>query len=50
MRTVIVAVVLAALLGLIGSLTVRVAGDVGPGENGAAPALRLAGDVGPGEN
>lgn len=50
MRSLVLAVLLAAVVSLIGSLTVQVAGDVGPGENGAAPVIRLAGDVGPGEN
>jgi hypothetical protein len=50
MRVGVIAVLLALALAVAGT-AVRVAGDIGPGENGTAfPASRLAGDIGPGEN
>ncbi|HXF81393.1 MAG TPA: hypothetical protein VNN19_01370 [bacterium] len=46
------AVIIAGLV-LLASATgaVTVAGDIGPGQNGAVPlAIQIAGDIGPGQN
>ncbi len=47
MRSLALAVVLAAVLSLIGTVAVQVAGDIGPDGGALPPVLQLAGDIGP---
>lgn len=51
MRVSVAVVLLAVVLGLVCSVAVQIAGDVGPGEHGpGARGFLIAGDVGPGEH
>ncbi len=49
MRAFALAVALALILSFIGSMVVRVAGDVGPGDRPVAVLFQVAGDIGPGD-
>ncbi len=48
MRSFAIALALAVMLSLVGSMVVLVTGDIRPGQNGTL--MRIAGDVGPGEH
>ena len=51
MRTIVASIIVALVLFVGAAGAIAVAGDIGPGENGALPAgLLQAGDIGPGEN